>query len=164
MPKPYRECVSIVLLRPVSVCEPGAKCSLIHEILLVHKPRKHDDWQIPQGGIEKGETMEHAARRELLEETSIRIDRSARFFQSSRLYAYDYPKGYARALKPPYRGQRIRFLGLAVPVETTVCVDGVEVDGHIWSAPGDIGRYVKRKEYLKVVMKVVAEFLKARVS
>ena len=170
MPKPFRECVSVVLLRPVQVCEPrkepsaprgtpGGTCSVLYEVLLVHKPRKHDDWQLPQGGIEKGETIEHAARREIREETGISIEESAIFFKSLRIYAYDYPKGYARALRPPYRGQRIQFVGVPVPPDTTVRVDGKEVDGHIWALPEDIQRYVKRKEYLKVIQRVIAESL-----
>lgn len=38
------------------------------EVLLVHRPR-YDDWSLPKGGIEPGETPRDAAVREALEET-----------------------------------------------------------------------------------------------
>lgn len=40
------------------------------EVLLVHRPR-YDDWTIPKGKLEPGETHEQAARREVLEETGV---------------------------------------------------------------------------------------------
>lgn len=40
------------------------------EVLLVHRPR-YDDWTIPKGKLEPGETHEQAARREVLEETGL---------------------------------------------------------------------------------------------
>jgi 8-oxo-dGTP pyrophosphatase MutT (NUDIX family) len=39
-------------------------------VLLVHRPR-YDDWTIPKGKLEPGETHEQAARREVLEETGL---------------------------------------------------------------------------------------------
>jgi 8-oxo-dGTP pyrophosphatase MutT (NUDIX family) len=38
------------------------------EVLVVHRPR-YDDWSLPKGKLEDGETFEHAALREVLEET-----------------------------------------------------------------------------------------------
>jgi 8-oxo-(d)GTP phosphatase len=38
------------------------------EIALVHRPR-YDDWSLPKGKLESGESVWHAAARELLEET-----------------------------------------------------------------------------------------------
>ena len=61
--KRYRQAVSALVLRPVSVCAPDGTGSDIYEILLVHKPRKRDDWQLPQGGMEGDETPEMTARR-----------------------------------------------------------------------------------------------------
>ena len=40
------------------------------EVLLVHRPR-YDDWTIPKGKLEPGETHKQAARREVLEETGV---------------------------------------------------------------------------------------------
>lgn len=41
------------------------------EVLLVHRPR-YDDWTLPKGKLDPGETAEAAARREVEEETGLR--------------------------------------------------------------------------------------------
>jgi len=43
------------------------------EILLVHRPR-YDDWSLPKGKLDRGETFEDAARREVEEETGLRCE------------------------------------------------------------------------------------------
>ena len=40
------------------------------EVLVVHRPR-YDDWSLPKGKLEDGETWEDAALREVLEETGV---------------------------------------------------------------------------------------------
>jgi 8-oxo-dGTP diphosphatase len=42
------------------------------EVLLVHRPR-YDDWSLPKGKCEPGETDEACARREVHEETGLRV-------------------------------------------------------------------------------------------
>jgi 8-oxo-dGTP diphosphatase len=41
------------------------------EVLLVHRP-KYDDWTLPKGKLDGGESYEDAARREVEEETGVR--------------------------------------------------------------------------------------------
>jgi 8-oxo-dGTP diphosphatase len=43
------------------------------EIVLVHRPR-YDDWSFPKGKLDKGETFEQAAVREVAEETGLVCD------------------------------------------------------------------------------------------
>ena len=43
------------------------------EIVLVHRPR-YDDWSLPKGKLEPGESFEAAARREVEEETGLRCE------------------------------------------------------------------------------------------
>ena len=44
------------------------------EVLVVHRPR-YDDWSLPKGKLEPGESFEDAAVREVEEETGIRCER-----------------------------------------------------------------------------------------
>ena len=44
------------------------------QVLLVHRP-KYDDWSLPKGKLEPGETHQEAALREVREETGLRCER-----------------------------------------------------------------------------------------
>ena len=46
------------------------------EVLVVHRPR-YDDWSLPKGKLEPGESFEDAARREIEEETGVRVELGA---------------------------------------------------------------------------------------
>ena len=43
------------------------------EVLLVHRPR-YDDWSLPKGKLDAGESWEQAALREVREETGLRCE------------------------------------------------------------------------------------------
>ena|SRR6056300_601689 len=72
-------------------------------------------WQMPQGGVDKNENFEDAAKRELFEETGIQSIRIVQ--QSKKEYVYDLPKNLiGKIWKGKYKGQRqywflIKFLG-----------------------------------------------------
>ena len=72
-------------------------------------------WQMPQGGVDRNEDYETAAKRELYEETGIQ---SIRIIQRSKgEYTYDLPKYLlGKIWKGKYRGQKqnwflMKFLG-----------------------------------------------------
>jgi putative (di)nucleoside polyphosphate hydrolase len=159
-PHTHRPCVSVAVFNPEG------------RILLVHKPRKRDAWQLPQGGIEpfdsvypehsrgaqgkEGESLEAAAKRELREETGIEL--RAPLTISQYHYQYDYPPGFIRAKKPRFAGQHLAFVAATVPRETPVKVDQRELDTYRWVHPAELGKYLKRKEYLELVKKVIREY------
>jgi putative (di)nucleoside polyphosphate hydrolase len=74
-----------------------------------------DNWQMPQGGIDKGETARQAALRELREEVG--TDNAEIIAESKGWLSYDVPSHVTRRLwRGRYRGQRqrwfaMRFLG-----------------------------------------------------
>ena len=46
------------------------------EIAVIHRP-KYDDWTLPKGKLDRGETLEEAAVREVREETGFEVRRGA---------------------------------------------------------------------------------------
>jgi len=148
----YRRGASILLLRPL---EAGGG----YEFLLLHKPRKRDAWQLPQGGVEEGETIEQCALRELQEEAG--IEGVALLGTSEREYTYDFPTSYRRFRPDHICGQQIAFVYGLTDRTTQVVVDEKEVNQYRWIRPEQLPRFVRRKEYLGLVQGLVQEALDA---
>jgi putative (di)nucleoside polyphosphate hydrolase len=142
----YRRCASVVVFRTM----PDGS----HAVLLLHKPRKRDDWQLPQGGVEGGESLEEAAIRELREEAGIGVHVLG---ESKRVYQYDFPLSYRRFRPDNLRGQRIRFVFAEAPIDGRVRVDGREINGFVWAGEADLPKYIKRREYREIVRSLLAE-------
>ena len=102
---PLRRCVGIMLINTERKIWIGRRIS---------KP--HDDpdqfvWQMPQGGIDAGETAEQAAYRELEEETGIRT--ATILSQSTGWLDYELPSAlWGKALKGKYRGQTQKWFAM----------------------------------------------------
>ncbi|PIR48711.1 hypothetical protein COU80_03345 [Candidatus Peregrinibacteria bacterium CG10_big_fil_rev_8_21_14_0_10_55_24] len=141
----YRSCAAIVVLR---------KTAQGHEVLLLHKPRKRDAWQLPQGGRESGESLEQAAERELMEEAGIRVRLLGR---TSTVYQYDFPASYRRFRPDNVCGQRVEFVFAVMDQPKAVQVDAHEIDAYVWVHPSKIHMYIRRKQYLGVVRRIVQE-------
>ncbi len=149
----YRACASVVVLRPAEACvRPG--CAAAYQVLLLRKPRKKDAWQLPQGGVEEGESIEEAALRELKEEAAL----DARIFgKSAQVYQYDFPPSYRRFRPDNVCGQRIEYVFALAPEDQPVTVDGKEIDAYVWVLPEQLHLYIKRPEYLDIVHKLAEE-------
>ena len=101
---PYRKCVGIMVLNHENKVWVGHRIAETAN----HGAGAARLWQMPQGGIDKGEEAEQAARRELYEETGM---------QSIELLAeapdwinYDLPEHLIGiAFKGKYRGQSQRW-------------------------------------------------------
>jgi len=102
----YRPCVGVVL------------CNAQGQVFLGQRiDRMEPAWQMPQGGIDSGETAEVAALRELEEETGISAVLVSNTTQTADWVYYDFPSDVQKTRwKGRFLGQRqkwflFRFLG-----------------------------------------------------
>ena len=79
------------------------------------KDNPGNNWQMPQGGVDKGEDFNAAMKRELAEETSIKNIRVIKVLK--KIYEYELPENLIGIIwKGKYRGQKqkwfiAKFLG-----------------------------------------------------
>ncbi len=84
--------------------------------------QKEEAWQMPQGGIDDGETPHAAAPRELEEETGVSLNLAETLAETKQWLRYDLPPELAdRVWDGRYRGQEhkwfaMRFLGSDVDI------------------------------------------------
>ena len=140
----HRLCVSMIVLKMTS---DG------HKVLIVRKPRRRDRWQLPQGGVEKKETVKKAGARELQEETGIRL--RGEIIKSPFSYKYNFPADFVKKEQPLYKGQELVFLAARAPKGVRVKVDHREIDDFKWVKLSEIGRYIRRAKYRGVVKQAV---------
>lgn len=98
-PRPYRPCVGVVLVNDAGLIFAGQR-----------KDNPLPAWQMPQGGIDKGEKPREAALRELREETGVTQDLVEFVAKSPDWVLYDLPPellGHVWGGK--YRGQKQRW-------------------------------------------------------
>lgn len=153
---PYRPCAGVMLVNVDNKVFVGQR---IDSTL--------DAWQMPQGGIDKGEDAEAAAIREVSEETGI-APHLVRIIARTRedLY-YDLPLDLIpKVWKGRYRGQRQAwFLARFTGSDADVNIETVhpEFNAWKWADPADLADLIvpfKRKLY----QDVVAEFAPYLVS
>lgn len=154
---PYRPGVGVLLLNREGKVLVGSRIDT-----------RTDAWQMPQGGIDPGETPEEAAFRECLEE--IGTNKAEIIAESADWYVYDLPDELlGKIWGGKYRGQRqkwfvLRFLG----EDRDIRIDGPHPEFHDWrwvelEEIPDLAIHFKRRMYealLEEFRPVVAAFLK----
>jgi putative (di)nucleoside polyphosphate hydrolase len=102
---PYRPCVGVLVLNRAGRAFLGRRIEGPEHIDATHA------WQMPQGGIDKGEEAWPAALRELHEETNIRS--VERLGEIADWLQYDIPREIVgQAWKGKYRGQTQKWFAL----------------------------------------------------
>ncbi len=151
VPQFYRPNVGLMLIGP------GRR------IFVGRRLNQPDAWQMPQGGVDKGETAVEAACRELREEVGTA---KALLLRESRDWlTYDVPA----ALQPPHwkgrwRGQAQKWFALAfVGLESDIdlAAHDQEFDAWRWAAPDELVEAIvpwKRAVY-EIVLKEFADLL-----
>ena len=115
-------------------------------------------WQMPQGGIDDGESPAEAAFREVQEETGIAPEKVRLIRESDRWLHYDLPAGLSRRIwKGRYRGQKqrwfaMRFLGVDADIDLDFHTP--EFGAYRWASLADLPDLIvpfKRDTYQQVV-------------
>jgi putative (di)nucleoside polyphosphate hydrolase len=89
--------------------------------------RRHDGWQFPQGGVEKGESIIDAVYRELFEEVGLLPTHVEVIGCTQQWLRYDVPRNYLRSSGIAFRGQKqMWYLLRMLADDTEVCLDHSE--------------------------------------
>ena len=153
---PYRPCVGVMVLNGDGLVWAGRRIAADDSEMAgaTHL------WQMPQGGIDKGETPLEAAWRELYEETGIRT--ASLVMEAPDWIHYDLPPELVGiALKGKYRGQKqrwfaFRFEGDESEIRINPPPGGhqAEFDAWSWKPMAELPDLIvpfKRKVYDEVV-------------
>ena len=144
---PYRPCVGLMVLNREGQIFAGQRLD-----------SPDGAWQMPQGGIDDGESPAEAAFREVQEETGISPDKVKVIRESDRWLHYDLPAPLSRRIwKGRYRGQKqrwfaMRFLGSDADIDLEF--HKPEFGAFRWASVADLPDLIvpfKRDTYEQVV-------------
>lgn len=112
---PYRPCAGFMLVNADGLVFVGERIDA----------SAHGFWQMPQGGIDKGEDGRDAALRELEEETGIGAHLVEVIAQGAQPFLYDLPPELlGKVWKGKYRGQeQFWFLGRFLGTDADIDLD-----------------------------------------
>ncbi len=141
MPKPFRKNASII------PCKNG-------KFLLVKKPRTHHAWQFPQGGVEKEESFEEAARREFVEELG--TDK-IKILREAGIYFYDWSnKTKIDPRLKKFRGQEVHlFFAEFFGEDIEIKLDQNELSEWQWVDTEQLKKLIESPKYLEKILEII---------
>ena len=144
---PYRPCVGVMMVNRAGEVFVGQR-----------RDRFTEAWQMPQGGVDRGEDPRAAALRELWEETGVTQDLVEVVAESPGWLPYDLPHDLVPQIwKGRFRGQEqkwflMRFTGTDDQVD--IATEHPEFSAWRWLKPADLPDHIvpfKREVYLQVL-------------
>ena len=151
---PYRPCAGVMLINREGRVFVGQRLDSTLEA-----------WQMPQGGIDKGEAPYDAAVRELWEETGVRADLVELVAEGPEELFYDLPQELIGVLwKGRWRGQRQRwflFRFLGEDGDINIATAEPEFRAWRWADPADLVDLIVpfKRELYRNVLDVFAGYL-----
>lgn len=131
----YRAGVGVMLINPARKVWVGQRLDSTLEA-----------WQMPQGGLDPGETPLEGAMRELKEETGIDPHLVELIDQTAEELTYDLPEDLiGKVWKTPWRGQRqIWFLARFLGTDADVDIETPEPEFRAWkwADPADLPQLI----------------------
>jgi len=144
---PYRPCVGVVLINHADQVFVGQRADMTTPA-----------WQMPQGGVDKGEDAQGAALRELQEETGIGPDHVTVLSETEKWLPYDFPADIAgRRWNGKYRGQEQKWFLMRLEADEDVidlAFKDREFSAWRWMAPAGVLDVIvpfKRDIYARVL-------------
>ena len=143
--RPYRPCVGIMLINSVN------------QIFVGQRIDNHgDEWQMPQGGIDAGETPIEAGFREMHEE--IGTNKAELLCEHPEWLSYNIPEGLANQLwDGKYRGQTQKWLAfryIGDDADINIATEQPEFCEWRWSSVDSLHQLAvpfKRPVYSKII-------------
>lgn len=147
---PYRPCVGVMLINAEGHVFTGQRNDM--------RPGEPPAWQMPQGGIDPGETPQQAALRELWEETGVKADKVTVEAETEGWVRYELPDHLlGKIWGGAFRGQEqkwvlMRFNGADSDVD--IATQHPEFVEWKWMPPEELLDNIvpfKREVYAKVL-------------